>query len=390
MLPILNPAHGNLSNSNRNLDIELFRAYAIAITLVAHFGSLIPEYYAWSGYFWLGGGVDLFFSISGFLITRSLLESLEANNSFFAYAKLFWIRRVFRLWPAAFFWSSIVLAVSVFFNVERSFGGRELVLNSWVFGVLNIENLYIYVCANQNPPCGGTPLWHYWSLSLEEQFYLLLPFFLFFIGRRKLLIWPCLIIAIYQATSVRPWGSLLWFIRSDALMYGTVIALGWHYYRSALDSVFSHSPRWCLQALLSILLVLLILVARDDVSRHYHGLVAVTAGFMVLIASKDSCLFTTSRVSRFAAKYIGSRSYSLYLVHLPVFSIMRELILNFGLLDIVGNEQHRIYTVVLGLAAALIIADFSFRFIESPLRTFGRRISIGTKNKTNMQIARQT
>lgn len=380
MLPILNPVHGNLSNSKRNLDIELFRAYAISITLVAHFGALIPEYYAWSGYFWLGGGVDLFFSISGFLITRSLLESLEANNSFFTYAKFFWIRRVFRLWPAALFWSSIVLAVSVFFNVERSFGSRESVLNSWVFGILNIENLYIYVCANQNPPCSGTPLWHYWSLSLEEQFYLLLPFVLFFIGRRKLLIWPCLIIAIYQATSVRPWGSLLWFIRSDALMYGTVIALGWHYYRSALDSVFCRSPRWCLQALLSILSVLLIVVARDDVSRHYHGLVAVTAGFVVLIASKDSCLFTTPRASRFAAKYIGSRSYSLYLVHMPVFSIMRELIIGFGLLDIIGNERHRIYAIVLGLVVALIIAEFSFRLIESPLRTFGRRISIDTKN----------
>jgi len=100
------------------------------------------------------------------------------------------------LWPAALFWSTVVLAISFFFNVERSFGGRELVLSSWFFGVLNVENLYIYVCANQSPPCGGTPLWHYWSLSLEERFYVLLPFVLFFTRQRKLLIWPCLIIAI--------------------------------------------------------------------------------------------------------------------------------------------------------------------------------------------------
>ncbi len=361
-----------------NLDIELLRAFAIVITLVAHFGTLIPEYYSWSGYFWLGGGVDLFFAISGFLITRSLLESLEVNRSFRVYARIFWIRRIFRLWPAALFWSTLTLLVSELFDVGRSFGDRQQVFHSWVFGILNAENFYIYVCANRDPPCGGTPLWHYWSLSLEEQFYLMLPFVLFFTGRPRLLIWPCLILAACQAVSVRPWGSLLWFIRSDALMYGAAIALGWHYYRSTLESVFSRMPRWCLRALLGVLSILLIVVARDEVSRHYHGLVAVTAGLMVLIASMDLSLITRCRTFGLAGKYIGSRSYSLYLVHLPVFALVREVFLRFGFLNPAVGEWQRIFAVVLGLAISFVVAEFSFRVIESPLRWFGRRISSGS------------
>jgi len=169
-------------------------------------------------------------------------------------------------------------------------------------------------------------------------------------------------------------------------MYGTVVALAWHYYRSKFESMLSRSPRWFLQAALIILSVLLIVVARDDVSRHYHGLVAVTAGFMVLIASKNDCLVTSCRAIGVAAGYVGSRSYFLYLVHMPAFSVVREMILHFGLLDIVGNEWHRIYAILLGLAVSLFVTEFSFRFIEAPLRIYGRRISTIEKNAIKTHI----
>ncbi|WP_158231308.1 acyltransferase [Bradyrhizobium sp. C9] len=357
----------------KNLDIELFRGFAVAITVVSHFGYLIHEWFEWTGYFWLGGGVDLFFAISGFLITRSLLDSLERNRSFVAYAKLFWIRRLFRLWPAALTWSTLFLLLSIF--VDFTGFERDEVFRSWLFGALNIENLYIYACSKSSPPCSITPLWHYWSLSLEEQFYLLLPFALFFTRQRKLLIWPCLAIAFCQAVSLRPWGHLLWFIRSDSLMYGTVVGIGWRYYGPTLESGFSAFPRWLLQLFLAGLSVLLIVVARDQISQRHMGLVAVTAGLIVLILSRNSNLFTEARMSKIVATYIGSRSYSLYLVHVPILWVLREMLLKFSTLQIATNLQHQIFALALGLAFSLILSECSYRFIESPCRRLGRRIA---------------
>lgn len=356
------------------LDIEAFRAYAISITFVAHLGSLIPEWNEWIGYFWLGGGVDLFFCVSGFLITRQLLDALEANQSFWLYAKSFWVRRIFRLWPAACFWATLVIFISFFFDVARSFGNQELVFKSWFYGVINLENIYIYDCASANPLCQGTPLWHYWSLSLEEQFYLLLPFILFFTSYRKQLIWPFLAIAVLQAFSIRPWGKLLWFIRSDALLYGAIIALGWHYYSEVLSSTLARGRRWLWQIILISLAILLIVLARQAITPYYMGLVAATSGALVLIVSVNADFIVRGTVAKWFSLYVGSRSYSIYLVHLPVLLIFREILLNTGFLDL-SRTHSQIMAAILALMATLLLAEFSFKVIESPMLRFGRRLS---------------
>lgn len=364
--------------SKQILDIEAFRAYAISITIVAHLGELIPDWSVWASYFWLGGGVDLFFVVSGFLITRQLLVALEANESFWIYARSFWVRRIFRLWPAALFWSVLVVLVSAFFNVSRSFGSHEVVVQSWFYGVINSENIYISVCTRSTAPCGETPLWHYWSLSLEEQFYLLLPFFLFFCPYRKHLILPFLVIALLQTFSVRPWGDLLWFIRSDALLYGTIIALGWHYYSDILNSVFARGSRRLWQALILCLAILLIVLSRQEITPYYMGVVATVCGVMVLIVSGDANLITSRVVAKRLALYIGSRSYSIYLVHFPVLIVFREIILSNKFIDMTRISQ-QVMTVILALIITTLFSEFSFQVIESPMRRFGR--SFSRKNK---------
>ncbi|WP_420837867.1 acyltransferase family protein [Bradyrhizobium zhanjiangense] len=86
--------------------------------------------------FLAGGGVDLFFAISGFLIVGQLLELRDSAHSFPAYARMFWMRRVFRLWPVALFWSCITLGIAVATH-EKDLA--EL-FRTWVFATLNLEN----------------------------------------------------------------------------------------------------------------------------------------------------------------------------------------------------------------------------------------------------------
>lgn len=361
------------SASGKNLDIEALRGYAIAITVVAHLGTIIPEWHRWLNFFWLGGGVDLFFCISGFLITTSLLELLEGKNSFWSYARVFWIRRIFRLWPAALFWSTLVLVISANFDLARIIGEHRLVVNSWLYGVLNLENFYIVVCTGTDPNCRGTPIWHYWSLALEEQFYFILPFVLYFTPRKQWLILLCLLLAIWQATNIRTWGTLLWFTRSDAILYGTAMALGWRYYSRMLRWALTSWPRWCYQSLVAVFALFLLVCARNDITPYYHGLVAATAGALVFIVSLNRNVITPGPGAKACAAYLGSRSYSLYLVHLPVFYLIRGLL---------GTDQpdltwelFRILAGISGVAVALLCAEVSFRLIESPLRLFGRRLA---------------
>src|SRR5580698_10193426 len=129
----------NKTDSSKNTDIEVLRAVAISFTLCAHLiWGLLPKLGSLGQklqsmlQFW--PGVDLFFGISGFIITSSLIKIMHEDNfttgttrmrgwkEFFEVAIPFWIRRAFRLLPSAWLWISITLFLAATFNVHTSFG----------------------------------------------------------------------------------------------------------------------------------------------------------------------------------------------------------------------------------------------------------------------------
>ncbi|MDH4581364.1 acyltransferase [Pseudomonas sp. BN415] len=356
---------------NKNRDIECFRAYAVIITFIAHLWVINPSWQAWTTYFWLGGGVDLFFCISGFLITTSLLGDIDAHESFRSFALPFWVRRAFRLWPAAIFWATATLLVSALFDVSGTLGSREDVSFSWLFGTLNVANLYLWWL---NDPERVTPLWHYWSLSLEEQFYILVPLVLFLRPRRSLLVALMVLFAVYQSTAIRPWGSLLWFVRSDALLYGVLIAMAWHFHPKTMTRGFAACRKGVWQSLLLVLLPLPVLLAREALSPYYMGWVAISSAALVLLVSGNADLTGGSSWLRRLAIYIGARSYSIYLVHYPVLALVREAILATSLTDL-SRVEDQVIAAMLAAITTIALAEFSYRFIETPLRVKGRHIA---------------
>lgn len=315
--------------------------------------------------------MDLFFCISGFLITSSLLKASNPQVSFLNFAGSFWTRRVFRLWPAAILWATITLGISFAFDVSRTFGSQENMTSSWLSGILNIQNFYIWTIGNS---AKSTPLWHYWSLSLEEQFYLLLPIILLLVPNRKLLIIPLLAAAVYQSTQIRPWGTLLWFVRSDALLYGTFIALIWHYYPQRIALLFPSNRKIPLQIALLACIPLPIITAKISWSPYYMGLVAITSSLVVLLCSANMNLTGSNGRFRNLAIYIGSRSYSIYLVHNPILAIVREAFMKSGYTDLT-LEQDRIIAAATALVLTGIFAEISYRLVETPLRAYGIQVS---------------
>lgn len=127
-------------------DIEILRALAVLFVIVEHSHQLFP----WLGdsdplhvvtSFW--GGVDVFFSISGFVITNQLLKMYAAapNEKFLTVAIPFWIRRIYRIWPSAILWVTIVLLASLFFNDSKAFGDPSGIFSDWVASIFQVANL---------------------------------------------------------------------------------------------------------------------------------------------------------------------------------------------------------------------------------------------------------
>jgi hypothetical protein len=148
------PQNMNKTDTSRNTDIEVLRAVAISFTLCAHLiwgllpkiGSLGLKLQSMLR-FWTG--VDLFFGISGFIITCSLIEIMQDENladgtarprgwrDFLEVAVPFWIRRVFRLLPSAWLWILITLLLATTFNFHTSFGTLRDNLHEAGAAVLN-------------------------------------------------------------------------------------------------------------------------------------------------------------------------------------------------------------------------------------------------------------
>jgi peptidoglycan/LPS O-acetylase OafA/YrhL len=267
---------------NKNIEIQSLRGYAILITIFAHLGALIPQVEPYLVYFWLGGGVDLFFCISGFVIARGLFE--REDRVFLEFYLPFLIKRVFRLWPAAIFWSLVVLLLSLLFNERGSFDTFEnnlfMAVAAW-FQVVNFKMVSsLYFDFSQG--IIASPLRIYWSLSLEEQFYLVFPVLLFFLGNRKIAA-LALLLAAAQLFLYRPWSSPLWFFRTDAICMGVLIAwLHFKGYAACMAPIFLSST--IIRRISSLsLCVLLFVVAKKEIVWFYNGLVVLVAAVLVLL-----------------------------------------------------------------------------------------------------------
>ena len=193
-------AQAPIERHGKIADIELLRGMAVIFVLIEHLPLNLFPWMSGQGtrlyyYFGFWTGVDLFFAISGFVITRSLLPMLEMTSgaaAFFNATLSFWVRRAWRLLPSAWLWLAIILVLSLAFNHSHAFWSFRANLEATVAAVLDVANFRILLVYGKSEPGVAFP---YWSLSLEEQFYILLPIALFFAGRRLPWVLGALILA---------------------------------------------------------------------------------------------------------------------------------------------------------------------------------------------------
>lgn len=366
-------------------DIEVLRCFSIIAVLLQHAANLFPykvpiiekiQHY-------LGGsfGVDLFFTISGFLVAQSLIKKLDSSNTFYEKKQViinFWIRRMWRLWPAAWACLALTLICVIFFNESNAFGTLSANIDATIAGFFHFANLRFYNTFMQSE-YGVSFV--YWTLSLEEQFYFIFPI-LFLIIPRKIFSPILIACIIMQLSTIRYQNLLLIAFRTDAIMLGVLIS---YIHNSMIKGKISeliekHKSFYYKILLISLIALMSLLSAAALLTKYKYSWLAIISFLLVFIASLNLNKFTPDSSLKNIALWFGKHSYSLYLTHIPVYYLTRELVFKLNKLELTRIDNTSIYIAIATLLIPLT-AHCSYKYIENPLRIFSRKITYKNSRK---------
>ncbi len=340
-------------------DIDGLRAIAILAVIGYH---LSPKYIK-------GGfvGVDIFFVISGFLITGIILAEIE--NGIFSF-KTFYQRRIRRIFPTLILVLASILATAPLFLVPDTLArlGRHVVAGS-----LFSSNFLLWSEAGYfDGDSLLKPLLHLWSLGIEEQFYLLWPVTLWVIWKTRQK--PVYFIAAIAAFS---FALNIFFIRSDIshafyapwtraweLMAGSLLAVKTRQEAPPAKSVFLPNNKNKLDNAASCLGLALIVIAIVffDEKTPFPGwpALAPTIGAALIIAAGPMTWINRQLLSNRVAVFIGLISYALYLWHWPLLVYV----------NIYEPETVRLWHIFKfgAVGLAFILATLCYLYLEVPLR----------------------
>lgn len=334
--------------------LDGIRAVAVGMVLLHH----VSYGYVPGGFL----GVDLFFVLSGFLITGLLVREYSESGSI--RLDLFYERRLYRILPPVLV---LLVLVSVFYSWLKVSDYWEQ--DYWT-SVLSV----LFFLANLVP--GGLgPLVATWSLAIEEQFYLIWPVVLIFhlnrVWWRARLI-PLLLSVLMFGSLLRTWLWLLgvnpWFLyrftptRLDGLLLGGIAAL-------VVDGVLVRQVIRRLsdfrvpESILFSLVALLPGFRRTAAFLYWGGFAVFAFLFAILvlcIVNETQKRWYLSMLVSAPLVWLGKRSYGIYLYHLPIFSLLEPL----RTLHSVGNF---VLISILRIAVVLVFAELSYRWIETPI-----------------------
>lgn len=366
-----------LQEATHDRALDGLRGIAILLVLVMHTLHFEPVRPLWA---WISAGikvgwigVDLFFVLSGFLITRILLQLRDAPNR----ASVFYGRRALRILPSYFFYLLLAVPLLLLFAApDYANLTREMLPWLLVFG----QNFY---GALADPSLNLGPLSHLWSLAVEEQFYLLWPFLVWHVRTEQLAGAALLVVVLavlcrllLALADVAPHVSyVLPFTRMDGFAAGAWLAA-----RQA--TAVTTMPGW-LRPLPWAAALLLGLTLALGGSGWPQGIWAMTlclsltplifAGLLhrTLVASPGSAL--RAALARPWLMFFGRHSYALYLVHTGVSVLMLKLVLP-ELRETLPGNAGRLVIGVLTWLAAIALALLIDRYIDGPARRLKQRL----------------
>lgn len=384
----LPPAKGG--EPTKILDIERLRGVSILMVLFVHI-DLSFAIWKWAGLevhrapFWLA--VEMFFVISGFVVTKSFLSKRMSFRAFY-------LRRVFRLWPVILVYFGVVSLVNLPITPDKTaWGVLARLAPSILFGYFTfLDDTHVQYAGAM------------WSLSVEEQFYLFAPALLFLCVRlsrnperacRRLFLGFYLLVAIAVRFTlmfgdnwpvpvrawVPAWIVYLDFKKFDFLALGVLL-----YFQMPRLKRLGTLSGWVLRPLMLLALTTpfaLAYVLKVSPSwgecRHLltFGMLAAGLCFYLVVglAAQDRDLLRFGGLLDRGLLYFGSRSYGLYVLHFPLFMVP-YLVIYHLMPRLFGNElSYGAVHAALFLALGLPVVELSYRFVEKPAIRLGGHLA---------------
>jgi len=389
-MALTDPEIATRSKSERYIPaIDGLRAISVIAVLLYHL--TLP--------WWPGGflGVDLFFVISGYVITRLILDSIERSSALDL--RKFYRSRIRRLFPALIF---MVVTTTLFIGVWAPETVKRFVSDlPFLFtGLMNwalVAREQDYFSTIGRPPL----LQHTWSLAVEIQFYLLWPLILLFVlrffGKKRI---PAFALFFALAS-----GTLLFLysVKIDAessssvshvyfgsdthsigLFLGAALAVRWiprNFSADIEEGAKNFIDGFGIAAFIGLLSLFLFVDPNDPTLYRIAFPLTAIFGCMALMSLVHPASRLARQFTRAPMMWIGERSYGIYLWHWVVFQVTRPSV------DLVG-EDWALYSLRILIVFAL--ADISYRWIEVPVRNGAIELWIkGLKYRTPVVRARQ-
>jgi peptidoglycan/LPS O-acetylase OafA/YrhL len=367
-----------------NRDIEILRAVAILMVLVQHF----PSLYFWSDHsffshitskvitFW--SGVDVFLCISGFVVSGSLMRVLDNakdnGGSSSLVIKQFFIKRIFRLLPTTWFWIALLLVMTFTYNISGAFGK----INWNIYQALSVltynYNFLSSFMTNNNLPTTFGP---FWSLNLEEQFYFIFPFFILFTNKKYRIFY--LLTFIAMQFFIHRQGNVTLNIRLDAISWGVALSI---LHKNGIlkkaEPIILCSRLMSATFTVVCLAYLMLSIPLLSESRFMVGLLAAFSALLVYAASYDKGYIYCPKHLKRIMLWFGSRSFGIYVIHMPVIYIIQESTIRILMSQGIGPSGSLLLCSVMSISAIVLIAilvEVNYRFLEVPLRDHGRNIA---------------
>lgn len=329
------------------------------------------------------GGVDLFFVLSGFLIVGILMENKQASN----YFTTFWRRRIGRIFPVYYLMFAIVLVIYAIDAIKSTGLTRALLFNqlpAWTYLTFT-QNFYVVATG-----VGGNFLGVTWSLAMEEQFYLILPFAVFFLRNERFVAIAIVLIILAPVVRTFLWDWYGWRAsyhlspaRMDTVLWGAFIA----YAVRRQDWIAILSKRtWLIDATIVGLALLVVTNTFHHISApfiptdlRYLGLflstlrysaLATMYALIILRLYLPGAVTLKSTLSHPILMRIGLLSYAAYMYHQIINTIVHYLA-HGGTLKLASWEHFWIPILVFALTFSA--AALSYRYMERPIQIWARK-----------------